>query len=437
MTPPDDNFELKQMTQAELNDIIRKHQMFLAARPGGARAVVRDRNLSRLSFAGQNLSQSDFTGCIMAGADLTNASFESATLFGCDLNGAKLNNTRLVRADLRGCDVDEADLKKADLSGADLREGKTILKRKIRSESDQYSNSSEAGAVQFNGSDLTDAILTGANAVSADFSDSILQNANMQGINLKGAILRGADISGADLKGADLRDSDFSYAIITGANMEGTEQTGTNFTLTLTGDAVGDDIAEMDLTLDELVLKHTQWVATGGRQGVQLTLDTVDLRRGVELASKRLTAIRANKSTFAEMDLRGIEMQGANLDASDFRKCQMNKADLRGSRFRGCLFNRAILKGADFNPLAIRKRDGDGHYNLPCRFDNAWLRHADLSGARMMEAVFKDADLTSANFSDCDLRKADFRGAKLHNAQFENALLDDAQFDVETDPRNS
>ena len=47
MPPMDENFDLKKLTQAELNDIIRKHQMFLAARPGkGAAADHRDRPAS-------------------------------------------------------------------------------------------------------------------------------------------------------------------------------------------------------------------------------------------------------------------------------------------------------------------------------------------------------------------------------------------------------
>ena len=261
-------FKLERVTQAEINEIIRKHLMFLSAKPGGARAVVRDRDLSGLNFTGQNLSQSDFTGSILRGAIMTNASFESATLFGCDLRGATLRSTRLVRADLRGAEVDEADLYRADLTGADLREGKTVMKRKIRQKEDQYSKAAEVGAVQFIGSNLTDAILSGAIAIGTDFTDARMGNADLSSTNLKGAILRGADMSNTVLKGANLREADFSCATLTGANLADTDKTGANFNLTLTGEVVGKDIKEFEMSLDELVLRHIQWVATAGRQGL-------------------------------------------------------------------------------------------------------------------------------------------------------------------------
>jgi len=78
----EDEIKLEKVSQAELNEIIRKHNMFLTGRPGGRRAVLKDKDLSGLSFLGQNFSQSDLTGCILAGSDLSNANFESATLFG-------------------------------------------------------------------------------------------------------------------------------------------------------------------------------------------------------------------------------------------------------------------------------------------------------------------------------------------------------------------
>lgn len=432
--PPVD-FTLEKVTQAEINEIIRKHLMFLSAKPGGARAVIRDRDLSGLNFTGQNLAQSDFTGCIMQHTVLTNASFESATLFGCDLRGATMRATRLVRADLRGAEIDEADLYRADLTGADLREGKTVVKRKIRQKDDQYSKAAEVGGVQFIGSNLTDAILAGALAMGADFTDAKMESADLSGTNLKGAVLRGADMSNTVLKGADLRDADFSCATLTGANLAGTERTGSNFSLTLTGEVVGKDIKEFEMSLDELVLRHIQWVATAGRQGMQLVLNGVDMRKAGTLSAQRLTAVRAHNATFAEMDLRGIELQAGSLEGSDFRKCLLVRSDLRGSKFNGCLMNRADLRHANLNPLTIQPRDGSGEYQIPCRFEAAQLRHADFSGARLMDASFAKADLTGANFNDADLRRADLRGAKLRGAHFINALLEDTLFDENNDPR--
>ncbi|MDE1150928.1 MAG: pentapeptide repeat-containing protein [Micavibrio sp.] len=429
MSAADNEFvSLTRMMQAELNEIIRKHQMFLTAKPGGARAVIRDRDLTDLSFIGQNLSQSDFTGCIMRDADMSGANFESATLFGCDLRGATINNTRLVRADMRGAEITAADLAKADMSGADLRQGRTILKRKMKSEDDIYNVAAEAGVVQFNGSDLTGAILNGATAIAADFSDAILENAKMQNTNLKDSVLRGADLTNADLSKSDLRNADFSYALMQGADISDTERDGMKSNLVLTDESIGQPVKEMPLTLDELLLMHTKWVATAGRMGRQMVLEGIDFREGPHLSAQRLTAARVNKCTFASMDLRSLEAQGANLDESDFRKCLLQSADFRGARFRGAVLQRSNFSRANMNPLVLKKPDGIV-YHIPCRLEGASLRGAVFNGTRLMEARFTNCDLTGADFTDADLRGADFSGANLSEAIFEHAFLEDTVFD--------
>lgn len=431
----EEEFTLASVTQSELNEVIRKHQYFLTAKPGGARAVVRDRDLTGLSFIGQNLSQSDFSGCIMVNADLTGANFESATLFGVDLSGAKLANTRLVRADMRGAEIGAADLSMANMQGADLRQGRTILKRKVKNADDQYNKESEAGVVQFAGSDLSGANLQGATAISADFSDTILKDAQMQGINLRGANLKGADLSNVNLSKGDIRNADFSYATMIGTTMLDAEKDGSNFTLTLTGEAQGQPVEEMPITLDEQILAHMQWVASGGRHGRQLVLRDIDLRKGPNMSGKVFTAMRANKCMFAEMDLRGIELQGAHMDDSDFRKCLFQSADLRGARFRHSIMQRANFSRANMNPLVLKKPDGV-IFHFPCRLEDASLRGAVFEGARLMEARFGRCDLTNADFSNADLRGADFTGAGLKNAVFTDAVLDDATFDDGAHPRS-
>jgi uncharacterized protein YjbI with pentapeptide repeats len=200
---------------------------------------------------------------------------------------------------------------------------------------------------------------------------------------------------------------------------------GAKFVLTLTGEAKGEDIAEFDLTLDEMLLQHTAWLATGGRNGKQLILKKTDMRKGPALGGQRLTAIKAYETTFAEMDMRGVEAQGATFEGCDFRKCLIGSADLRGTNFSGSLFIRADLSKANFNPLSFKKADGS-EYQIPCNFKKTLLRHAIFSGARLMNAVFAGADLCDADFRDCDLRKADFTGADVSGTRFDGAALEGA-----------
>ncbi len=330
---------LPKMMQAELNEVIRKHVMFMTAKPGGARAVVRDKDLSGLSFLNQQLSQSDFSGCNFTEADLSNANFESATLFGCDFTDAKMDKTRMVRADLRGADMSNTDLTTADMTRADLREGKTLHKPKIKKELPPSA-------------------------------------------------------------------------------------------LTLTGEPV-EHFAEVEMTLDELLLKHIAWMASGGKQGSKLDLTGMDMRKGPSLAARKLTALQAPQAIFADMDMRGVEMQGARLEKADFSKCLLQNADMRGCDLSDAILQHANLSKATLTPLTFKKRDGM-EYHIPCNFKKANLRHATLTGARIMTGIFKDADLTASDFTGCDLRKADFTGAILTDAKFDGAMLDGTVFDPKT-----
>jgi hypothetical protein len=57
---PDASSGLEKITQRELDDIIKKHTTFLKGIRGGARAVLKFKDLSHLDFRGCNLSQGDF-----------------------------------------------------------------------------------------------------------------------------------------------------------------------------------------------------------------------------------------------------------------------------------------------------------------------------------------------------------------------------------------
>ena len=87
------------MNNVMLNEILKKHKMWLNNEENGERA-----NLSGANLRGANLS-----GANLRGADLSGANLRNANLWGADLWGANLGN-----ADLRG-----ADLSDANLSGAE------------------------------------------------------------------------------------------------------------------------------------------------------------------------------------------------------------------------------------------------------------------------------------------------------------------------------
>ena len=86
-----------EITKEQLDDILRKHALWINNESGGERA---------------NLS----------GADLYQANLRGADLSGADLSGADLYQANLRGADLRGANLSEANLSEANLSEANLSE---------------------------------------------------------------------------------------------------------------------------------------------------------------------------------------------------------------------------------------------------------------------------------------------------------------------------
>ena len=102
---------MKEITRDELNEILRKHNLWLKGNFNGARADLR----------GADLHRADLHRADLRGADLRGADLRGADLYGADLRGADLNEADLRGADLHRADLNEADLHRADLRGADLR----------------------------------------------------------------------------------------------------------------------------------------------------------------------------------------------------------------------------------------------------------------------------------------------------------------------------
>ena len=149
-----------EITKEQLDDILKKHALWINNESGGERAGLR-------------------------GADLRGANLYQADRSRADRSRADLGRADLSRADLGRANLHEADLHEADLYQADLR-----------------------------GANLSGANLSGANLSGANLSGANLSGANLSGANLYQAGLRGADLSGADLSGANLSGANLGRAYL-------------------------------------------------------------------------------------------------------------------------------------------------------------------------------------------------------------------------------
>lgn len=110
--------ELKKISQAELDEILKQHELWLKS--GGQNGTCADlsfHDLRQLIFPNEvNLEKA-----VLKGANLQNTNLERANLIQSILADADLWNAILVGADFRGADLRRVDFRHANLMYADLR----------------------------------------------------------------------------------------------------------------------------------------------------------------------------------------------------------------------------------------------------------------------------------------------------------------------------
>lgn len=132
----------------------------------GARLNQRRESITApMSYADQQLDDSDFTRKPLVGADFRGASLTRAIFIGANLDRALFCDAAMPEANLAEAILTRTVFRGADLSGANL-----------------------IGA-DFTGADLRGANLQGAYLWGADFHDADMKNAMLEGAYVGGAIL--------------------------------------------------------------------------------------------------------------------------------------------------------------------------------------------------------------------------------------------------------
>jgi len=88
-------------SECNINEILRKHKLWLNDEDGGERANLQEANLRVADLQGANLRVADLQEANLQGADL-----QGADLQGADLQGANLQGANLREADLQGANLD-------------------------------------------------------------------------------------------------------------------------------------------------------------------------------------------------------------------------------------------------------------------------------------------------------------------------------------------
>ncbi|MBI3411926.1 MAG: pentapeptide repeat-containing protein [Planctomycetes bacterium] len=187
-------------------------------------------------------------------------------------------------------------------------------------------------------------------------------------------------------------------------------------------------------------------------------LSHADLR-GVKFAGRQvvLSAVTIDGADFGGADLSGchfvqlnqVNLDGANLSgvtACQISDCTFRKANLTEARisqvtrcdFSGAILHRiagyqvkmvdCIFRDADLTGAAFAHSKFSGMDFVSSTLKNSQLSYADFRSSQLAGVNLSGADLSNANLQSADLSKADLSDACLLDADLTAAIIDDADF---------
>lgn len=114
-------------------------------------------------------------------------------------------------------------------------------------------------------------------------------------------------------------------------------------------------------------------------------------------------------------NLQGLDLRGARLDGAHLSGASLFRADLRGARLDGADLSRGVLTGAKLNAASL----------VGARLVGAHLEHATLEHATLTGTDLRNACLFHTSFVGADLRTATFSQTRalLGGAHFAHAKV--------------
>lgn len=300
-----------------------RHRRYLRNQSGGARAILRQCDLSGLDLSGGDWTNSEFLVCKFDGANMQRTIFRHANLFGARFNNSDLTSADFEKADLRGAKFELANLTGAHLGGADLREG-MVIDSGVTLDGDT-------------GSRFTNAILKGARLPNArckavDFSGAILDSTDFSDADLRNACFHGAELIDPILRGAQLAEADLRSAVLKGDVGQRLENSGA---------ALPQARLKLEAILDRL-RQHEIWVASQAKEGRRLNLSGCNLQ-GVDLSGKLLAAAKLDHTILVGANLKSANLAAAVLTGANLQGANLVNAELRGADLRWANLREAVL----------------------------------------------------------------------------------------------
>ena len=112
---------MKNISQEELEEILKKHEMWLKNEEGGERADLSYADLKCVDLSYTNLRATNLMGINLSDSNLYNADLTCADLRYANLTDADLTDVDLTCANLEGANLTDADLRNSNLEYTNLR----------------------------------------------------------------------------------------------------------------------------------------------------------------------------------------------------------------------------------------------------------------------------------------------------------------------------
>lgn len=286
-----------------------------------------------------------------------------------------------------------ADPEKVEKPMEELRKARTPPE--IREFTSMKFGSEPLDGVKLSGIDIGDNL----NFEEVSLRDANFSEANLQGINLSNTCLIGSDMTNTNLKYSNISESTLIDANLSNAKISGADFSGSNF--------------------NNANLRSISVHESGSKSAYKTTW--------FEKESEKPTA----------------NFSGVFLPGTDFSNAEIWGADVSGAFIGGADFSNADLEGADFSDIKTTHTmpgfdPGDANLSgadlLRANLKDAELRKAKFSGANMAQANLSNADLrgkdlTGLNFSEAKLINSCIKETNLTDANFQDANLSDSDLE--------
>jgi len=157
-----------------------------------------------------------------------------------------------------------------------------------------------------------------------------------------------------------------------------------------------------------------------------------------DLAGADLTEALGKAGSRASVQLAGADMRGANLAGLAFEEPVPVEASLVGADLTSASWQEACKRGSilleiyEAKRLNLRGANLDGANLSRTSFKRPYLHGANFRRAKLVDADFRDSALAGICFDGADLRRANLRGADLTNTSLDGADLRGADLSTAT-----